>query len=125
MRKAKLWWKVHLAVPNEFPQYSAETGLPMKRRDFIFFECEFLWVAEFSTHVLGNPIDVSAHWAYLAYRPWEAANLMKYKRAVSEGRVNEKVSGIGTFYNEHGDIESISLVPGYNRGVYQKLPTSN
>jgi hypothetical protein len=125
MRKAKLWWKVHQAVPNEFPKYSAEHGREMKRQDFIYFECEFLWTAEFSTHVLGNPIDVSANWAYLAYRPWEVANLPKYERAVSEGRVKPKVDGIGTLYNEHGEIVSISLAPSFNRGGYQKLPASN
>ena len=97
----------------------------MKSQDFIYFECEVLWKAEFSTHVLGNPIDVSANWAYLAYRPWEVANLPKYERAVSEGRVKEKVGAIGTYYNEHGDIESISIAPWFNHGVYQKLPASN
>ena len=107
MRKAKWWWKVHLAVP-ELPEYSAVNNLPLDRHDFIWRHAEIFWLADFSTSVLGNPIDTSGQWAHLAYKPWEAPNLERYNRAVREGRIKPMIKGLSRWTDEDGGISTIT-----------------
>ena len=88
----------------------------MNRIETIAFFGEWLWLAEFSSDVLGKPMDISGIQAWLAYKPWNEQNIEIYERAIEEGRISP-ISSLAIYSDRSsGLIESIETDVEVRRG---------
>ena len=89
VRQARWWWSVHLALP--------ELNRPKNLVDVLAFAQPFV-VKEMLHDLLGEPLDLSALEAHLAFKPWASPErLSAYVTAYESGSIPGRHASEGFF----------------------------